>query len=97
MEIARAKESRISPHQPTVPFSAHHEETRQRMKRAEMSDQRVDQVSFTIYAIYIEDNVTVLKVSLNIVKDLCQIDLTPIRNFKYCITIENKWFKSLQT
>ena len=24
MEIARAKESRISPHQPTVPFSAHH-------------------------------------------------------------------------
>ena len=44
----------------------------------------------TIYAIYIEDNVTVLKVSLNIVKDLCQIDLTPIRNFKYCFTIENK-------
>ena len=51
MEIARTKESRISPHQPTVPFSAHHEETRQRMKRGEMSDQRVDQVSFTIYAI----------------------------------------------
>ena len=51
----------------------------------------------TIYAIYIEDNVTVLKVSLNIVKDLCQIDLTPIRNFKYCFTIENKWFRSLQT
>ena len=44
----------------------------------------------TIYAIYKEDIVTVLKVSLNIVKDLCQIDLTPIRNFKYCFTIENK-------
>ena len=41
----------LTSHQPTVPFSAHHEETRQRMKRAEMSNQRVDQVSFTIYAI----------------------------------------------
>ena len=31
-----------------------------------------------------------LKVSLDIVKDLCNIDLTPIVNFKYCFTIENK-------
>ena len=77
----------------------HHKETRQRMKASQDVWPAAGGPSLEtqFMQFYTKDNVTVLKVSLNIVKDLCQIDLTPIRNFKYCFTIENKWFKSLQT